>query len=379
MKKWLFSVGWALMAVLVLAALLLNSKSKQLLADPKASSYGASGATALADLLKLRGYDIAIDRRANPKLGPKDAVIAFEVGEDHKWKDEDIKDTQSFLEGKVKAGTTVIWLPLPTNFEEGSKLAGSPVSVTRIDGQIRKLSGESTASVSDDSNDSVALATSQDDPFVTAIKRGKGYDIRYATGIGLTNRFLDRSDNAQFLLETLKAYAPNARRMVFTEATFGEAQQPGLLETIGPWAEGSWYQLLFVFIIVVITLNSRFGLPLEVRPVQTGSRELVDALTDTMVRAKATSLTLEAALKSSDQRLRQLLKLPRDASEGERDRILPPNLALRLAELKAATTMRKVPSKEALRLIAAAEGEIEALTVQLRGKREIRGRGRNLL
>jgi hypothetical protein len=178
---------------------------------------------------------------------------------------------------------------------------------------------------------------------------------------------LDQGDNAQFFLQTLRAFAPGAKRVVFSEASFGRARSVGVLETLGPWAEGGWYQILFLMAIVVITLNSRFGLPRQMRKPQTGTRELIDALTDTMIRAKATSLSLESSAEEADRRIRTLLKLPRDASDQERNRVLPEDVSMSLALVVAASSSKKVPPNEALKLTTDLEKKVDEFAASRRG------------
>jgi hypothetical protein len=212
----------------------------------------------------------------------------------------------------------------------------------------------------------VDLATRDKDPFVTISRTGSGYEVFYQDGIGLTNRYLAAADNAEFFLETLQAYAPNAKRVVFTDGTFGAATDPGLLETIGPWAEGAYYQAIFLFVVVVWTLNQRFGLPRQVRERQVGSREMVDALTDTMTRAKATGLALETALQSAEQVIQKRYHLRSPMSSYEMRTRLPAKLNEAMDHVRAALTLKRVRPGDALSLVVELERQVSELVLPSR-------------
>jgi hypothetical protein len=349
-----------------------------------------------------------VDPRPEPKLKTGDVAIAFTIDQaepapatpppskakgSSKKDNDDFGDemdpfgsgpdpsleTASSVQNQTKNGVVTFWLPLPSNFDEANADASKPTPYERLDGETRSLSGSDSFD-HEPSDSEVPLLSTKDESFVSALGTGSGTEITYGNGIGLTNRYLAQGDNAQFFLETLKAYAPNAKRVVFTEGTFGQVQPPGLLETMGPWAEGAWYQILFVFAVIVWTLNRRFGLPQQVRRRQTGGRELVDAFTDTMYRAKATSLSLENTLLLTDLRLRSLLKLRRDATEAERDAQLTPKLRTTLSEVRAAAVMKKVRPNDALRLVVSLERQLQGLNSERQAvATDPRKRSRNLL
>jgi len=94
---------------------------------------------------------------------------------------------------------------------------------------------------------------------------------------------------------------------------------------------------------------------LIVRVGERGGREVLDAIADTLTRSRSSATALAAASASIDGSLRRNLRLPRNASEGERDRILPPTPAKALAEMGVARSEKKVPESVALQLIRKAE------------------------
>src|SRR5262249_6709267 len=112
--------------------------------------------------------------------------------------------------------------------------------------------------------------------FAAIKKTDKGQEAYLANGIIATNRFIDRQQNAYVLLDMVKRVAPaRGGRIVFAEATFGNAHIPGVFESIGTWALAGWFQLLFLGVVVVYSLGKPFGYPDPERRQERGARELM--------------------------------------------------------------------------------------------------------
>ena len=368
MKRLLPSIGWVLFGLLAIAAAMISAGRQDESAIPAADSYAPAGTAALYTLLQAKGYEVDIDRGLHPNPGPGEVAIAFfRLGP--KQTDEEEAASKSLL-ASVKNGAVVLWLPIPEDFSTASQDAAIPKTFSRPDGQSRTASVEQPPE--DTLDGSVPVLGTSENYLISATKSGAGYEIWYADGIGVTNRFIDKAQNAQVLLEALQAYAPPHTRVLFTEATFGNGRDPGLLRTIGAWAEGAWYQILFLFGVIIYTLNLRFGLPERYRPKQRGARELLDAITDTYTRAKASGPALEAASARTDSLLRSVLKLPRDAGSGELYRLLPEPLIDAIVKVKAASEMTKVRPQDALELIQ----KLEAHTQEFLGDKRSQPRRR---
>jgi hypothetical protein len=382
MRRLLPSLGWLLFGLLAIAAAMISAGQPDTVARPLADSYAPSGAAALFALLQSNGYEVEIDHTLQPDPGPGNVAIAFVLLKSDSSDQEE--SAAKSLRSAAKSGATVFWLPVPTDFSAASKDAASPATFSRPDGHNRAVSNEQTPDDGPEGSISL-LATnagsvgggakagggyqvksSDSSVFSSVTKTGNGYEINYLDGIGLTNRFLDQAQNAQAFLEALQAFAPPHAKILFTEATFGNGNDKGLLMTIGAWAEAAWYQLLFLFAVIIYTLNRRFGLPEEYRPKQKGARELLDAITDIYTRAKASGPALEAAADRTDAQLRSVLKLPRDASEGELIRLLPESLMNALIEVRAASEIRRTNPKDALALVKKLEAETHAFLADKR-------------
>ncbi len=367
MKGWLPNLGWVLLGLLIIAGVLISAGRDETTASPKASSYYPSGTAAFAELLRRNGFSVSIDRSETPRVGAGDLVVAFtrdgaDNGLDALSHDaQEVKRVKENLDHSSSKGATVVWLPIETDFAAASLQASNPQTMNRRDDKERQLSASGYLLTPDEEeDDDVSILTSNNRTFVAARKSGSGYEIHYADGIGLTNRFIDKGDNAKAAMEIVKTFAGPSKHVVFAEGTFGDVEEPGLLEMIGSWAEAAWFQLLFLLAVVVFTLNRRFGLPEQLRARQRGGKELLDAITDTLTRARASQITLESSAALADSKLRNALKLPKDASAGERDRLLPESLRLALADVRAAATIEKMSPRKAFALIQKLEAELTA-------------------
>jgi len=389
MRGWLFSVGWILVGLLCVSGLLISAGSQDQTTHPSPLSYTPSGTMALADLLRSRGYRVKIDPSTTPSLGKNQVALAFY---DPGALSDDADTVKRHLEKEAEQGGTVIVLPFESDFPSASSSASNAVPATTSAGKSLNVNGSDVFSVpkvpGDSYNDDGAEVNWFKQPngptqnllsinganFCTATPTGSGYLVQYEDAIGLTNRFIDKNDNAQAFMGVLSAVAPKGATIKFATGTFGDAETPGLLETIGSWAQAAWWQALFVLGVIVVSLNRRFGYPTPWKPAQRGGRELLDAIADTFSRARSSQSALMAANASIDATLRRNLRLPRDASEGERDRALPSSLSQALSELQAAIREPKLPETVALQTIRKSEREVEAFLGSRRSSGMVRRR-----
>jgi hypothetical protein len=182
MTRWLFNVGWALLVILGLSAFLIATGNPDQETDPEVSSFGTSGASALADLLRLRGYRVDVDARTDPKFSAGDVVVAYQIrpstasvsdqSENQPGGSEtQIAETTKSLHGAIKKGVTVFWLPLDADFSQEGAAASRPTVYEEPDGQRVSLSGRAPSSQAQE--DAVAsLASTKEDEFVRVTEMG---------------------------------------------------------------------------------------------------------------------------------------------------------------------------------------------------------------
>ncbi|MEZ0326169.1 MAG: DUF4350 domain-containing protein [Fimbriimonas sp.] len=376
-------IAWVGLAILALAAIMLSLGKRETQSFPTADSFAPSGSAALAALLEQQGYRVSIDRSLRPKLHADDLVIAFEIAEPptlmeavqegveegsdtpHTEFDKPFnKELLSFL----KSGGRALILPIDTDYLAASKAVlsapiplravtgGQPLQVNMAGSQaeVRKATEELTTSFT-----TVGLWHGPDgDSMVDGVRVGEGTAFVLWNGIIGTNRFIDRADNAALLLQLASVLAPKGSRVVFTEAAFGNVEEKGFLQALGAWADAAWQQLLLLAAVVIYTLGKRLGLPDESKGRQRGTRELVDALADTMNRTHATNLALTTALTRADAELRMALKLPRETERSRRDELLSQELKIALTRVEAAAAEKETSSTEAARLVRRLDEEM---------------------
>ena len=367
-------IAWVLVGLLAIAAGLISLGHQDSEAQPQVSSFSPSGVSAFAELLRKSGIQVEVRSESKPKVEPNDVLVAFKmVGSDSDVEPDSGTQEDRFNKNfwtAIEKGAVGIELPLKEDYLNASRVTTKTPYVTVTDhstGSSYKVtdSGVTDSNAFDEADDkesTVHLSLWQDKggPFLKAYRYGKGTLLVPRDGIGITNRFIDKFDNARAFSSLFSILAGKGKRVIFAEASFGNVHDPGLLEMIGAWANAAWQQLIFLGIVVALTLGKRFGYPDEIRSSQRSSRELLDAVADTYQRAHSTKAVLETAYLSADTDLRLVLKLAKDAPRTERDRNLPVPLQNALARLQVASEFPAVTPDHALSLIMDAQKELQA-------------------
>lgn len=376
------TVTWLLAGLIVIASGLISLGQQDESADPKAKSYGPSGVSAFAELLKRNGISVEISRESKPKLTKGDVAVAFKVIGEQKLNliDDGSKQPEPFFDTQfwkfVENGGCGIILPLDKAYLDASQKTKEQPSTLVTDLSTHETFHVSTGGnlnadvfeAPEDDSAELELWKDEDASFLRAFSHGKGAGLIVRDALGVTNRFLDKEDNAKAFMAIFSILTKSHKRVVFTEASFGNINDPGLLEAIGPWANAAWQQLIFLGIVIVFTLGKRFGTPDDVRLPQRGARELLDGISDTFKRNRATQAALATALRSADADIRLVLKLPKDATRAERDRLVPASLQNALARLQVASELPRVSQDHALDLILKAQSELDAFVGPNRAK-----------
>ena len=236
-------------------------------------------------------------------MKPTDLALAFYVTDHQSFGVvSPPADIDKLLTAHAERGGTILALPLSDDFRTASKVAlTAEQSITsRPRGAQKHVTVSADVPppsiVPDDATKFNLWETGTPTAFATAMKVGKGTLVTLSDGLPATNRFIDRADNAEVLLSIIQPLVPRGGRIVFTEATFGGGREPSLLATIGPWAQAGWMQLLFLFVVIVLTLGFRFGLADERRVTERGQRELLEAVADTYQRGRMTRVAFSSCL-----------------------------------------------------------------------------------
>jgi len=272
----------------------------------------------------------------------------------------------------------VILFTLPSDFDTVSKKSMSMPTVVQsaLDNSAHQLSLPGTDDngfeVPVKSSAQKVLLTRPGDPSYAALQRiGSGHEVIVANGLPVTNRFIDKLDNAAVMLSLVRTVANPGSRIVFVESSFGNTSEPSLMELIGPWALASWWQILFLLLVIGYTVGARFGIAEEDRSTEKGGRELVDALAQTYRRARATHIAIGALLQQADRQVRKKLKLSRDAPASVRDDGVPSTVARSLYYAQNASHGR-IPADQALSVAR----DLDRHVGDFLGKRQVKMRKR---
>jgi hypothetical protein len=367
----IITVGVALVGILILSIGLIALGSKESQAFPSVDSYLPSGASAFADVLRQSHYNVAVDARTKPLLQKNDVVIAFvpvvQNGPSFTKSEADIEQTlatHEVIDAFVTAGGSVISLPMSPDFADQSKTnydlsqdvvsargihakvtwtGGSPIDEPYLSSNQKPIQIWGTTAI----QDGQAVARS---PLVRLNRVGKGQELSFGNGILATNRFIDRQQNALVLMDAIHTIAPSNARIVFAEATFGNAKDPGFFATIGPWAVAAWFQLIFLGLVVVYTLGKPFGLPDPERRQERGTRELMDAMAQTLRRGRMTKLALRTVFDDTNRFLRKRYGGRREGDRYEQQLGTLPDLYRALNRVEAAAEIG-APEDMAAKLI----------------------------
>lgn len=381
-RQGLPTIIWVLAILLIGASVALIWSQSDRDTNPSGLSTGPSGTRAFMELLRADGYDVVVDESAKPQLAGATLLIAFPVLDSMTGAEEEVPQN-SFLEEQIrpfvqKGGCALIF-GLPQDFDEETRSAKNSVRVSnRFDpdpkaynvssGRIVYLTAGELASSGSPTVSS--WQGEEGESFVSIAKEGNGYLVAVADGLGTTNRFITAFDNATLFLKLVRSLAPAGSKIVVCEAAIHGGIRPSLFEAIGPWAAKARNQVIALFLLGILILGVRFGFPEAPRVLQRGSRELVDAIGDTLRRAKQTKLSLSILSSDIDSQIRRALKLPSGAPIKDRDARIPEALAASLAEVESlATAQERIKGDDAARAAMKLQREFDGWIATRRGSR----------
>ncbi len=308
--RWLAATMLGLLG-LAYALIVLGAPSTEV--HPSPNDRGLGGLSLLVGALRDAGYAVAYDGSTRPRLGKNDVPVV-PVLEDHTIPKEAL--------AHVQGGGNAFVLKIPKALQP----IGESLPVRDFAGHKAKVDDVASGEYDPDSGGAVASAnvwSYEGTPVSTLEGVGKGRLARLRDGALATNRFLGRLDNAKVVVSTLRPVAPKGRRLVFLAGGYGEAEAPGPIESVGPWAVGAVWQTLAVLAAFGVARGIRFGLPAPEAGQKRGSRELLDAVAGHYRRAKRTDAPLAAAARERpDDPTVQALAVRAKVSEADARRAL---------------------------------------------------------
>ena len=280
-------IAATLVGLLALAYALLTFAAPSVAVRPAPDDTGLGGLSRLAFALREAGYRISFDPSTRPRLAKDDVVAAPPPGE---------IAIPGAARTRARWGGRAWILSVPRSLQSIAE------TVPAYDVLRREAKVDRTAFVSPNPErpkgqlSSVEAWRLGDDTTLASLSQlGEGRMARLAQGALATNRFLGRQENARVVFSTLASVAQRGDRLVFVAGGYGEAQNVGPLEAIGPWAIGALWQGFALMAAFGIFRGIRFGLPAPERTTKRGARELLDAIAAFYRRGKRTDAATAAA------------------------------------------------------------------------------------
>jgi hypothetical protein len=378
-KRGLPPVFWILFGLLSVSGFAIALGDRESSREPSVTNYGASGVSALFTLLQQEGYNVESTQATNPPLRSNDVAVCFREAKGKANENDpfqaDLQDDpappepfkRNLTKFLQKGGRAVSFtFSQAQSDNDQPQKAVEPIEVhNKVVPQKLSVILDLNDTTDDDLpvdhlsqiRDSMWLA--KDQAVVWASKVGKGELVVSNSSFPTSNRYIDKADDARFTLATIDLVARPGDRIVFTEASFGNVSDPGFFERVGTWALAAWRQIVVLFSVLIVSLGKRFGYPEERRKHVQSSRDLANAYGNLLFRARRVDISLMTAHNRLDAKLRSQYRIPKDASDGERDRLLPEEVTKSLSQLMQAAKVGTTKPSEALRLIRATELAID--------------------
>lgn len=353
----LFGTAWSLVAALAVASVILVIGQSEQQTFPSITSTRPSGTAAFAELLRRSGYTVIQDRGQSKRFDPQATVIAFDLGL------RNLKEaSRKLVMEHLANGGRVLILAIGNQFDQATLGSAGATIVYRnnLDSKSRSYLVTGEFSTSDlfyflDAAVTFDLYLTDENTPVEISKVGAGFVTTIGPGIAATNRFLDKADNAAFMLELTRRLAGPRKKLIFAESTFGNNRRTDLWEDLGDWASAARWQAVLTVLVIALTLGLRFGHAEKMRSVARGTRDLLDGFADVMTRGRKADLALKLIGEHVAIRLASALRLPRGESLESRFESDPRLLAL-LKQSKGAGRIRaKEASQQAVELLQRTE------------------------
>lgn len=169
-------------------------------------------------------------------------------------------------------------------------------------------------------------------------KLENGWIIAPVDGSIALNSNIGKEENARILMRLITMVARPSTPIVLVTADLGEGRQPGVMESIGKWAQAAWSQLMLFLLLGALTLGARFGLPEEMRTKQQGAREFMEALASVLERGQRADRALLVCIRRTEADIRRYLKIAKTAPIEDYQEALPEPLVSALSNAHRALT-----------------------------------------
>lgn len=388
-------------ALLVAASVLFVFGGDSSVTNPSTVNTRGLGLAAYAELLRRNGIDIESDRSPVIRLSQSDVLVVTdysdrqtfqfqssdeEGGSSDPDRDEYADETpptpkqpsqiEQSISRHLAQGGRVMMLGMPSNQPE-TRPSGEPIQVVGARGEARFLvqcMDSPTLRTPDPTEMAVVLLRYDQEPFALLSPTGGGVTLEVTDATFLRNRFVAKEDNAELAIWLARRFLPKGGRMVFAEATAGNAETRTALDEVGKWATAAFWQAMLVLAVVAATLSRRFGVASRELTRARGAKELMVAMGDTLERARRQDHALLILRNAAIERIRSALRLSAGMSEQQIIALMPPDAQMLMAHI-IRLQGHEVDSKTAVNLAQSLESHLRDIESQERARRAPRMSG----
>lgn len=302
---------------------------------PSITSSKPSGTRLAAEILESNGFKVRQDLNSAPQVANDEVIIAFVR--------RHARDpmAKSLLK-KVSEGRRMIVILVSADFNAATTSAEAPIQIeNNFQKRLLRVNGAASQDLdfwsgSEPLDVWVDAATKR--ALVSYQVQGNGVIATVHDGLGFTNRFIDRADNATFFATLVRSVAGESNKVVFTEATFGNISDEGMISALGGWARATVWQGYLLFGVVAWSHAVIFGIPLALRRRQAGTRDLMEAFAQMLMRSRNLKMAQSQVVGALRRDLLRTASLPINATDALLESRLPPEVRDNLIAAQGAPT-----------------------------------------
>jgi hypothetical protein len=357
-SKQLQSIGVGLSLVLSLSVIGMLIAKNERQTMPSMTSSKPSGLRLFSQLLERNGVPMKLERTLSPVFQPNDLVVVARIPGDR-------ETSEVFQKAMVKhldEGGNILEIRMDDGFNDSSIAAANPVKVrSLLDREAEPFlvnlpnPSDSLVNVEEmsliDNQSSVKQGLYEaienaGSPVSSVRRQSKGYIWSFHNALPVSNRFLDKHDNAAFVMDHVRRMKKPGARVVFAEAGIGNVTQETILSLIGPWARATGWQVALLFGVVIFSLGVPFGVVRGKSVYQRGSRDVVHAVGQLLRRGRNIGYANQQIFEATRRRLFKKYGLHPGSPDSDIRKRAPENVAD--AFLRLSLKVKNDPSKISL-------------------------------
>ncbi len=325
-----------------LAVIILQAGDYSYSKDNGFDSFEPSGTSAFLELVKRVGFKPKVVKTSASSL---DGTIIVPVSYENR---------SSFIEllKSQKTKSTIIAYMIPRQDRSKSEPVEIRDSEHKTIGKVGPISINSTTwqphLLNDGESTDLLTLAGEETAFVRVYTKGDVRVIEIIDAACITNRNLDKANNASVMMGLISQVAETNKPISFITSFTSKDNRESIITKLGAPVQAAWGQLLILIFVIFVTLSVRFGLAPESRAKQRGARELVDGLAWMTRRKRNARWALRAVFDRVLTELERRHRIGREHIIQRPDLYLPPDQARILKDVEAAT-LDDISEQEAIR------------------------------